>query len=236
MTHTIDNIEVEGLLDHKSLRFNGSFQSTANSTLSLTSTSEYLVAFIGSTVGQIIKLPNATTLTVGRTFQIWNNSSIIIEIQDGNSVVLFQLNPNQRASFILRDNSTTAGIWLREITSGSLFGGLAIVNCSYTASANVGRYLEFYPSNSSDLGPFLLITNATLLAISVVANASTTGTVSIYKTTDLVNSIASISLTSQTTNSITTLNIQLTAGDKLAARVTSGSILKPGVSLYIAGA
>ena len=236
MTGIIDNHIVEGLFDHKGLRLNGSTQATANSTLSLTSASEFLVIFTGTVAGQILQLPNATTISFGRTFQIWNTGMALIVVNNASAGLQATLNPGQRTALICVDTSTAAGIWIREITSGSAFAGTTPVQCSYTANAGVGRYLEFYPSNASNLGPFLIISNSTIVALAVVANASTTGTVSVYKIADLTTVIASISLTAQSSNSVVGLNIPLTSGDELAVKITSGSILKPGVSVYISGA
>jgi hypothetical protein len=236
MTHIIDNQIVEGLLEHKSLRFNAIIRATAAGTISLTSTNEYLNIFTGTTAGQIIKLPDATTVSNGHSFQVWNNSTSQITINDNGNVTIVAINPGQRSTFILQDNTTSSGIWVKEVTTGSAFTGTTPVACSYTASAGVGRYLEFYPSNASNLGPFLVIANATIIALAIVANASTTGTVSIFKTSDLVNPITSISITAQSTNSILGLNVPIAAGDALAVRVTSGSIQKPGLSIYLAGA
>jgi len=236
MTGIIDNQTVEGLLDHKGLRFNGSTQATANSTLVLTSASEYLVIFTGTVVGQILQLPDATTVSFGRTFQVWNTSTALVTVNNASAGFQATLNPGQRTALICVNTSTAAGNWIREITSGSAFAGTTPVQCSYTASAGSGRYLEFYPSNSSDLGPFLIISTSTIVGIAIVANASATGTVSVYKTTDLATVIASISLAAQSSNSVVGLNVPLAIGDKLAAKVSSGSIQKPGVSIYVAGA
>lgn len=234
MTAYVDNQVIESLIDHTGLRYNASIQATANSTNILTSSSTYMYIYTGTTAGQIIRLPDATTLSNGRAFQFWDNSTQQISLRDNGSNILLTQNPGQRITAILRDNSTTNGIWVYEVTSGSTLSGIIAVNCSYTASANTGRYLEFYPSNPSDVAPFLILANSTIVALSVVSTAASTGTVSIFKTSNLVTSITSISLAASATNSATGLNVSLTAGDSLSVRITSGSILKPGVSIYIA--
>ena len=232
MPGTINSQIVETLLEHSALRFNGTIANTAASTLVMTASSPYMTVYNGTVAAQLVNLPNATTLSNGHTFQFWNNSTVSFDVRNNGGVSQQVVLPRNRLTTILIDNSTANGVWILEITSATN-GGIINVPCSYTAAANVGRYLEFYPSNSSDLGPFLSVTDSIIVALAVVSNASTTGTVSFFKTTDLVNAITSISLTAQSSNSITGLNVPLVTGDKIAVRVTSGSIQKPGVSMYV---
>lgn len=234
MTAYINDQTIEGMLRHRSQTTDITSTATSNSTLTLSVSSTKVQIFTGSTVGQIIKLPNATTLLPGHIFWIFNNSTVQISFQynDGSNTTIIP--PGKSTEVLLTDNSTSPGIWIQGFMSASPFSGTITVGCSYTASAGVGRYLQFYPPNPSDAGPFLLVSNARLVGLSVVSSANSTGTASIFKTSDLVNSIASISLAAQNKNSDTSLLVSLLAGESLAVRITSGSIQKPGVGLYLA--
>ena len=235
MTHNVDNQIVETLLEHKGLRFNGAIQALSNSTMTLTDTSEYLFVFTGTTTGQIFKLPDATTLLVGRTFQLWNSGTQQISVTNNGNTTLLTAGSSHRVTLILIDNSTTNGTWAQEITSGSTLSGVVTINASYTAAANSGRYLEFYPANSSNASPFLILTPSTIVAMSVVCSANSTGTASVYRTSDLATPITGLSLTGASTNSVINLNIALATNDKLAVKISSGSLQKPGVSIYVRG-
>lgn len=230
-----DAITSEGLLDFKSLRTQVVVQATAASTLSLTVSSEFLTVFTGSTAGQVIQLPDATTLSNGWGYVIHNGSTVQVTVKDGSGATLFLLNPSIRVVFYLQSNSSSAGVWIRSLLQSSVFSGVEPIPCSYGASANTGRYLEFWPSNPSNTSPFLIVTNSLLVAVTTLATASTTGTIGIFKSTDLVNAIASLSLTAQSSNSNVTLSVPLNANDRIAVRVTAGSFLKPGTELYILG-
>jgi hypothetical protein len=225
---------IEGLMDLVSFRADALVQATAASTLTLIASSKMLTVFTGTTTGQIVVLPNATTVQVGHHFEIWNASTAQITVNLNGGTLFQTLNPGQRLNIYCQSNSTAPGVWVKEITLNSAFGGAIVVTCSYTANAGVGRYLEWYPSNPSDTGPFLVIANGTIIALSVVANAAGTATVSVFKTSDLVNAITSISLSSAASGSSIGLNIPVNAGDLLAVRITSGSLQKPGFGLYLA--
>jgi len=108
----IDNVTVEGLVDHKSLRTQVLATVSSASTLSLTVASEMIQVITGSTSGQIVKLPDATTLTVGYRYEIWNATSVNVTVNDNSSATLLLLAPNERATFILQTATPAAGVWL----------------------------------------------------------------------------------------------------------------------------
>lgn len=99
-------------------------QATANSTLSLAALSDTVQVFTGTTAGQIVKLPQATTLVVGRIYEVWNFSNQTISIRDYGNNVLATLNANARTEIFLRDNSTSNGVWALSYTldNGNVFG------------------------------------------------------------------------------------------------------------------
>jgi hypothetical protein len=206
---------------------------SANQTTTILSTDAYCYVVTGSTAGQIIKLPNATTLRIGHEYWLNNSSTVQITIKDYADGNAFVLAPGASAKIKLRDNSTTAGSWMRQTAIASVLTGMYPISCSYTASAGSGRYLEFWSGNPSDASPYVLITNSIIVGFSLNASADSTGTVSVFKSTDLVNSITSLSLSNASTNYVANLAIILSAGDSLVVQVTSGSISKPGVAIYI---
>jgi predicted secreted protein len=101
-----------------------SVQDTTNAIKTLTLTSNTDQIFTGTTAGQIVRLPNATTLLLGHKFEIWNlsNKSITVENSGGNN--LTTLNANGRTTCILVNNSTTNGVWALTYTldNGNVFG------------------------------------------------------------------------------------------------------------------
>jgi hypothetical protein len=235
MTLVIDNVENEGLSDFQSFRAHSTQTTTSASTLILDINSDYYQFFIGTTAGQVLQFPNATTLQTGHTFWIWNGSTQIITIKDAASVTLASINANFRVTAVLRDNSTAAGIWLISITTGSSFSGVSGIIASYNGNANVGRYLEIFPGIDSLTGPYYIPTNAYIVAFTFSAIANSTGTCSLFKTSDLVTPLVSLSLSASKNVSTVTLNVALNAGDLICARITSGSINKPYIVWYITG-
>jgi len=115
------------------------------------------------------------------------------------------------------------------------FIGVSSVTMGYSANATNGRYLEQYAGNPSDKSPYIIPVNSTLIAISVGSTAVSTATFGIFKTTDLVTPISSISLAAQTSNLIYPLSVALNSLDKIAVRVTAGSANKPLLVFYFVG-
>jgi len=68
--------------------------------------------FVGTTE-QEVYLGDATQYSIGHTFYLVNDSEEFdIVIKDEGSNVLIVVKPFQRAVFILRDNTTTSGLWI----------------------------------------------------------------------------------------------------------------------------
>ena len=235
MTLVIDNVENEGLSDFQSFRAHSTQTTVSASTLTLTIDSDYYQFFVGTTAGQILKLPDATTLQTGHTFWIWNGATQIVSLRDATNVVLASINANFRLTAVLRDNTTAAGIWLISITTGSTFSGVSGIIASYNGNANVGRYLEIFPGIDSLTGPYYIPTNAYIVAFTFSAIANSTGTCALFKTSNLVTPLTSLSLTASKNISTVSLNVALNAGDLICARITSGSINKPYIVWYITG-
>lgn len=103
--------------------------------------------------------------------------------------------------------------------------------CGFDGTASSGRWLEFFANNPSNNSPFILAEDAELIALSVVtASGSSTGTVTIYKNGV---SLTTISLTAQKKNAINGLTLSLLELDEISAQVTSGSISRPNLYMFI---
>ena len=108
-------------------------RATTASTLTLTDTSNTAQVFTGTTVGQIVKLPDATTLPSGMRFELYNKSTQAIEVRDAGNTVLFTLSQTSIAYVILELNSTGAGAWIYwQVFVSSLASG--ILNYSVVSS------------------------------------------------------------------------------------------------------
>lgn len=231
MSLIIDNVKSEGLADIKSLRIQASLQAASASTINLTNTSETLLIFTPGVAGQIVNLPNATTLSVGHIYWIWNDDTNDIIINDFSGTILFTSTPTSRAFAVLKDNSTSAGVWGKVISSSSRFISSAGVLCGYNAAAVTGTFLEFNFTVASSDEPYLLTSAQRLAALSLSASLSSTGTVGVFYSDDLVNPLTTISLTAELTK-VSQPNLQLISGKSLAVKVTSGTIQKPMLILY----
>jgi hypothetical protein len=111
MSLYIDSLVSEGLLDHKSHRTQTLITTVSSGTLTLTVDSEEYQVFQGSTAGQIVKLPSASTLTVGYRYSFHNDSTQNLTIQDGSAAAILLLSPTYRAFLVLVDAGSTAGVW-----------------------------------------------------------------------------------------------------------------------------
>jgi hypothetical protein len=102
---------------------------------------------------------------------------------------------------------------------------------AYNGNAS-NRFLEFYPGQTSDTSPFPIPDSSYLRTMTLTSTAASTGTVTIYKSTNLTLPIATISL-SGSVYVKSVFAVQLLANDKLVAKVTSGSINKPCLTLWV---
>lgn len=87
---------------------------SAASTLTLTATSRLFYTFSGAVAGQIIKLPNATTLNTGHRFEFWMENGVSAVIQYNDGTTYSGVGAQQRTTVTLIDNSTTNGIWVAD--------------------------------------------------------------------------------------------------------------------------
>jgi hypothetical protein len=94
------------------------------------------------------------------------------------------------------------------------------------------KYLEFYPGQSSDVAPFPIPEPSYIRILALRSVASSTGTVSIYKNGNFTTPIASVALSAGQYAKVS-ITVQLNADDNLTAKVTSGSINKPALTMWI---
>jgi len=111
---SIDNtgyITIPGILRTNRRVCDLTTQASANTTTSFTSTSTSVQQFTGSTAGQIIKLPDATTLTVGEMYFVWNDTTVTMTVQDNSGTVLESCISGAYCTFLCTNTSTAAGTW-----------------------------------------------------------------------------------------------------------------------------
>ena len=121
---------------------------TAGGTTTLTSSSNQIQQFTGSAT-QTVVLPNATTLTNGRTFFISNRSSATVTVQTNGGATLQALVAGSQCQVVLISNGTSAGTWDNSYTISGLSGTVTAVS---VASSN-----GFSGSSSGGATPILTL-------------------------------------------------------------------------------
>lgn len=128
---------VEGLVKvHRLLMYPDEFV-VANSTLTLTVTEHAHLRFTGTTAGQIVRLPVATTLIKGWRYEFSNSSNKTIQVKDGAGVDLFVLDANSKAFLELADATTAAGTWFFwQVLANSVASGVINYNIVSSTAFN----------------------------------------------------------------------------------------------------
>ena len=104
----------------------------------------------------------------------------------------------------------------------------------YGANASVGRYLEIFPGLASyPDAPFIFPEASVIKQVSLGCVATSTATIGFFKTTNLVTPVFSVSITAATRFLATGLYHSFLALDELAIQVTSGSINKPFMRIWV---
>jgi hypothetical protein len=98
-------------------------------TTTLTSSSNTNQQVTGSTT-QTLKLPDATTLSLGRVFSIVNQSSGAVAVQDGSAGALLSISGGDGARVVLTNKSTAAGVWSQEKVGSPGSGAVTSVTTS----------------------------------------------------------------------------------------------------------
>ena len=134
MTHVIDNAKIEQNLTHATWSPNiVTSATTTNGTLVLTNASTLIRRLTGTATGYSIQLPNATTLTNGWKFELYNDSSQNISVIYNDTTLFSNLLPSAFLSLTLESNATTNGSWLRW---GAYTGGTASGILHYDISSS----------------------------------------------------------------------------------------------------
>lgn len=221
-------------LQYKSLVTPPLIRNVSQGNFELSPDSNYTVILNGvATVGIEACTVDATLFSIGARFHIYNNSTATLTVKNCNGGELFQLYSGSSTFLTLVDNTTPAGSWVFNVSTSGNFTGASPVTCSYSGGATTGRYLEFFPSNSSETSPFVVVTDSLLIGLSVSSVANANCTISVYLRPNLTTPIASVSLSNATVGYITNLSYPIPTGSELSVRVSAGSANKPGVALYL---
>lgn len=136
---------------------------TANTTTTLTTASAGVQLFTGTVAGQIVRMPDATTLVVGSVYEIRNSASVTLAIQDNAGGALDTTPATSGTTFLLLTaNGTAAGTWLvrtrfepytQEVSSTSGFAltsttDVAVTTMTITPPA--GQYYVSYTSSCTN--------------------------------------------------------------------------------------
>ena len=184
MANIADASTVEGMLIHQGWSPNLTVQALANSTLTMTAASTTQQVFTGSTAGQIIKLPDATTLQAGARYDLYNTSTTVTAaLQDGNGGALVTIPTTSVVRCVLQTAGTVAGTWIFAGLETGTFAGLINYNVisstafttssttdtlitSFTVTPQSGTYAIWY--NSS----ILIGTNNAIASCTIYNNGS----------------------------------------------------------------
>jgi hypothetical protein len=178
---------------------------TLNGTLNMSVTSDFVQSFTGTALGFSVVLPDATTLTRGWKFEIWNTSNVTITLKYFGGATFITMTPNSFHILTLQDASTTAGEWLRfTATAGGTATGIAHYNIvsstPYTLSTGTNDVLITGMSLTPSSGEWAIWYDG---SIQIVGNNTTVRT-SIYAgatiITDSLRTIASSVSTFNTTH------------------------------------
>ena len=127
MSNYTDTQVVEGLLNTNAFSTQATVTATSAGTLALTASSPWLTIFSGTVAGQIVSVPDATTVPVGYQKAIHNNATQPITVTDASGNTLISISDGQRATLYLQIAGTVAGVW------SVVFGDEAATSFKYTS-------------------------------------------------------------------------------------------------------
>jgi len=134
---------------------------------------------------------------------------------------------NSTNGFVAEETQTA----IEEAKTAGASASRGPTTCSFDGTASAGRWLEFSANNPSNTVPFILAEDCELISLSVVTSAtSATGNVRIFRNGSAVQNIT---LTAQKKNAIAGLSIPFVSLDEISVQVTSGSITRATVYLFI---
>lgn len=200
----VDNLVSEGLLDFKNKRSQVAATTVSASTQILVVGSEHIQSYSGSTAAQVVKLPDATTLTVGYQYWLLNDSTVNIIIQNFSATQLFLLEAGQRLLVVCLGTGSAAGTWSLGVMTSTTPGGEQF-KFTYPGT---GLSVNYTGGNYRQNGVLTIVAGG-----SIALPASTTGTA--YVDTDgVVKATASIpSGASPLYNFVTTATVVTSLAD-----------------------
>lgn len=160
----VNNQTVEELLSIGRIRYIPTYHTLAASTLALTNASTTVHIFTGTTAGQIIKIPDATTLQKSIKLEIYNEGTVPLQIQYADGTNYFILGQTSYAILMLTQNSTQNGVWFANqvfnntatgivnytLTSSAIFSstsGIYTLLTGLTVVPTAGRYAVWFSAN-----------------------------------------------------------------------------------------
>jgi hypothetical protein len=117
MSFYIDSLISEGLLSGQSLQLGTLITTVAAATQTLTAASVTTQIYQGTVSGQIVKLPDCTTIGVGYRYKLANDSSQNITVQDSAAGGIVLLQAGQRLEVICTSTATAAGAWSIQVSN-----------------------------------------------------------------------------------------------------------------------
>jgi hypothetical protein len=102
MPHYLDNLIAENNIRHGGLITDITTVATVNAVVDIVDGIKYTHMTTGSTLGLVLRFPNATTLLVGQRYDIWNASTVQIVVRFNDNTGSVTLNPGSRAIYILQ--------------------------------------------------------------------------------------------------------------------------------------
>jgi hypothetical protein len=123
MSFYSDSIISEGLVSLQSFQTGTTITTVAAATQTLTVASTTVQLYQGTVSGQIVKMPDATTLSaIGYRYRLINDSTQNITVQDNAAGSLFLLGAGQRAELICTSVASAAGAWSYQISTKNASG------------------------------------------------------------------------------------------------------------------
>jgi len=236
MTAYVDNQTIEGLTSTLAYSLQLTAQATANSTLTLAATSTGNQQFTGTTAGQIVKMPVATTLLVGHEYWFINDSNQSVTLQDNSAGAILVLEQTRRAKVVLKNNSTSAGVWIvvQVAANTNPLGGLFIAYFASTANSNSNVFLSTYNIGTSNSQPAVVPITGSVVRVTITLNGVGSGTFEFRVNTSVGAAAFSVVMSSQQTGSFS-VSHEVTSGDRINCKVANGAsgIAKPLVNIYM---
>jgi hypothetical protein len=123
MSFYVDSIVSEGLVSLQSLQTGTTITTVASATQTLTVASTTMQIYQGTVSGQIVKMPDATTLSaIGYRYRLFNDSTQNVTVQDNAAGSLFLLAAGQRAELVCTSVASAAGSWSYQVSTKNASG------------------------------------------------------------------------------------------------------------------